>query len=81
MNDRIKESDWKTFKKLQLLALQRYCERVMGDVDTIISDTKRDPHECYLEMYSIVHNGDKKLAQMFDAFSRSKALCIMAIIC
>lgn len=74
MNDRIKESDWKIFKELQPLALQRYCERVMEEVDQIISDTKRDSHERYIEMYKIVRDGDKKLAQMFDDFSRSKAL-------
>lgn len=74
MNDRIKESDWKIFKVLRPLALQRYCEKVMGDVDRIISDTGRDSHERYIEMYKIVHDRDKKLAQMFDGFSRSKAV-------
>jgi len=74
MNDRIKESDWKLFKKLQPLALERYCERVMADVDQIINNTGRDSHERYIEMYKIVRDRDKKLAQMFDAFSRSKAL-------
>lgn len=74
MNDQIKESDWKIFKVLRPLALQRYCERVMGDVDQIISDTGRDSHERYIEMYKTVHDRDKKLAQMFDGFSRSKAL-------
>lgn len=74
MNDRIKESDWKIFKELRPLALQRYCERVIGDVDKIIHDTEGDAHERYIEMYKIVHDGDKKLANMFDGFSRSKAL-------
>jgi hypothetical protein len=74
MNDRIKESDWKIFKELQPLALKRYCEGVMEEVDQIISDTKRDSHERYIEMYKIVRDGDKKLAHMFDGFSRSRAM-------
>lgn len=74
MNDRIKESDWKTFKELRPLALQRYCKQVLGDVDKIIHDSEGDAHERYIEMYNIVRDGDKKLAQMFDGFSRSKAL-------
>lgn len=74
MNNRIKESDWKIFKELRPLALQRYCERVMGDVDKIIHVSERDAHERYIEMYKIVQDGDKKLAHMFDGFSRSKAL-------
>ncbi len=74
MNDRIKESDWKIFKELQPLALQRYCEGIMEEVDQIISVTKRDPHERYIEMYKIVRDRDKKLAHIFDGFSRSRAL-------
>jgi len=39
MNDQIKESDWKIYKKLRPLALQRYCERVLGDVDKVIRNS------------------------------------------
>lgn len=74
MNDRIKESDWKIFKELRPVALQRYCKRVMGDVDKIIHKESGDAHERYIEMYKIVHDADKKLSHMFDGFSRSKAL-------
>ncbi len=74
MNDRIKESDWKTFTKLRPLALERYCKKVMGDVDKIIHKDEEDAHERYIEMYNIIRDGDKKLAHMFDGFSRSKAL-------
>ena len=74
MNDRIKESDWKIFKELRPQALQRYCKRVMEDVNKVIHDNEGDAHERYIEMYKIVQDGDKKLALMFDGFSRSKAL-------
>ena len=81
MNDRIKESDWKIFRELRSLALQRYCKRVMGDVDKIIHDTEGDAHERYIEMYKVVQDGDKKLAHMFDGFSRSKALDQLVMYC
>ena len=74
MNDRIKESDWKIFKELRPLALQRYCASVIEDVDTTIHHTEGDAHERYIEMYKIIKDGDKKLAYMFDGFSRSKAM-------
>ncbi len=73
MNTQIIESDWKIFKKLKPLALQRYCERLMGSVDRVINDDQRDAHERYLEMYKIVRAGDKKLALMFNGFSRTLA--------
>ena len=74
MNNRFKESDWRIFKELRTLALQRYCERVMGNVDKIIHEKQEDAHERYIEMYKIVRDGDKKLAHMFDGFSRSRAM-------
>ncbi len=46
----------------------------MGDVDKIIHQKEGTAHERYLEMYKIVHDGDKKLAHMFNGFSRSKVL-------
>lgn len=74
MHDRIKESDWKIFKELKPIALERYCNQVMRDVDKKIHEEAGDAHDRYLEMYKIVRDGDKKLAYMFDGFSRSKAL-------
>jgi hypothetical protein len=65
MNNQIKESDWKIFKELRPLALQRYCERVMEDVDKIIHVSERDAHERYIEMYKIVRDGDKRLPDIF----------------
>lgn len=73
MNDRIKESDWKVFKKIRPIALQRYCDKVMKNVDEIINNKQRDSHDRYLSMYEIVQDGDEKLSSMFDSFSRSKA--------
>jgi len=45
MNDQINKSDWKIFKKLRPLALQRYCDRVTGDVDRVIRDSELDAHK------------------------------------
>ena len=73
MHNQIKESDWKVFKELRPLALQRYCEKVMGDVNEIIRDSDKDAYDRYSKMYKIVRDGDKKLADMFDGFSRSRA--------
>ena len=34
----IKESDWKVFKRLRELALERFCERILGEIAGISSD-------------------------------------------
>jgi len=73
MFDQIPESDWKKFKNLRPLALKRYCDRVLNDVNNIIGDNEKSSHERYLKIYKLMRNRDKNLAQMFDGFARSKA--------
>lgn len=74
MSDRIKESDWKIFKELRPRALDRYCKRMMEEVEKTIHQSDKDNHTRYIEMYKTVKEGDKKLAHMFDGYSRSKAV-------
>ncbi len=51
----------------------------MVDIDKIIQNSERDAYERYTEIYKIVDDGDRKMAQMFDGFSRSKALFQLAL--
>lgn len=81
MNNKINESDWKVFKKLKPLALDRYCKRVLNEVDEIINDDNVDLHERYSKMYEVVRERDKRMAQIFDHFSRSGALFDLLIYC
>lgn len=74
LRNQFKESDWKIFKELRLLALDRYCKRVMEDVEKTTQQSDNDSHSRYIKMYKTVQEGDKKLAHMFDGFSRSKAV-------
>jgi hypothetical protein len=39
------ESDWKAFRELQQVALERFCERVLEEVQTILRDGSRSHHE------------------------------------
>lgn len=73
MRDQIKESDWKIFKELRPLALDRYCEHVMEDIEKTIHHSDKDSYTRYIKVYKTVKEGDKKLAHLFDGFSRSKA--------
>lgn len=74
MRNQINESDWKIFKELRPRALDRYCKRVMEEVEKTIHQSGKDSHARYIKMYKTVKEGDKKLAQMFDGFSRSNAV-------
>ena len=71
----ITEADWKVYSKtLFPVALDRFCERVLDEIQRIASDPSRSPHERYVAIYKHARERDKKLAALFDEFRRSSAL-------
>jgi hypothetical protein len=76
----ISERDWKTFKKLRALALERLSQQIMDEVQAISSKTGATAHEKYLEVYRHTRERDKDVADAFNRFSRSTALLSLRII-
>ena len=70
----IKESDWKIFKPLRALALERFCERVLGEIGSISSDSAKSSHERYVAIYRLVRDRDKEIEPRFDHLRRSTAV-------
>jgi hypothetical protein len=70
----IKESDWKVFKPLRVLALERFSERVLDEIARISSDNGKSKHERYVAIYRLVRERDKDIASIFDFQRRSTAL-------
>ena len=69
----IKESDWKVFRKLRELALERYCQRVLKDVRQLVDKDSGSYHERYLKLWKLLRNRDKTLGLCFDDPRRSQA--------
>lgn len=76
----ITESDWKKFKKLREVALERFCQRSLADVQTTLDQTGSTYHEKYLQLFTLIKKTDKNLAQLFDDPSRSHALLHLMLI-
>jgi hypothetical protein len=76
----IPESDWKTFRGLRTVALERFCERVLTDIGKTASDSARTFHDRYLEIYRLVERRDRELGHAFDAPRRSRAIMQLAAI-
>jgi hypothetical protein len=76
----ISERDWKIFRRLHPVALNRYCELILREVKVSIERAESDPHEQYLKLYRLIHNRDKKLGIAFNDFRRSTALMQIGII-
>jgi hypothetical protein len=70
----IKESDWKLFKPLREIALERFCERVLDQVSSISSDGSKSRHERYLAIYRLVRERDQEIDSIFDYLRRSTAV-------
>jgi hypothetical protein len=70
----IKESDWKVFKPLRELALERFCERVLDEVARIGADSARSKHERYGAIYRLVRERDREIVPIFDHLRRSTAV-------
>jgi hypothetical protein len=68
------ESEWKLFRQLQAVALERFCERVLSEVGHLTADARKNHHERYLAVFKLIKRRDKELAHAFDNPRRSAAL-------
>jgi len=69
----ITEKDWRVFKGLRKLALERFCDRVLSDIASIGSDETRSKHERYLAIYRLVDERDSEIETIFAYLRRSTA--------
>lgn len=74
----ISEPDWKLFRKLHALALDRFCGRVLAEANQLAISTDQTNHERYLALYKLLQNRDKKMSAIFDDICRSTAYTQLA---
>jgi hypothetical protein len=70
----IAEADWKVFRQLREVALQRFCQRVLAEVQRLCTDEAKTSHERYLELFQLIEQRDEELALAFNEMRRSAAL-------
>jgi hypothetical protein len=76
----IPESDWKIFRELHPIWLDRYCTQVNQQLIRKLTDPRGTEHERYLDAYKIIHQKDKELGNAFNDFRRSTATMQIHII-
>ena len=76
----IPEPDWRIFRSLHPIWLDRFCHRVNGELIVVLSDESLSQHERYLAAYKLIHKRDKEVANAFNDFRRSTAVFQIAII-
>jgi hypothetical protein len=76
----IKESDWRIFRELHTVALERFCRRVLEQVARLGADSAKSNHERYLAIYRYTREQDEDLALAFNDKRRSTAVIQLARI-
>ncbi len=74
MTNSISESDWKLFRQLRSVALERFCQRVLSEIEQLAADNTKSNHDRYLAIYKLMMRRDKELATAFNDLRRSTAL-------
>jgi len=74
------ESDWKTFRELRDVALERFCRRVLEELEALRLDTSRTYHERYLDVFRWLQKRDEELAHAFNDPRRSRMIAQLAAI-
>jgi hypothetical protein len=74
------ESDWKTLRRFHPVALDRFCGRVLSEIQQISSNESIDSHERFLKISALVRNRVGEMTHAFDDMRRSRAIQRIASI-
>jgi hypothetical protein len=73
----IQEADWKVLRRLRPLALERFCERVLAEIESVRHENAQSSHQRYLNIFQIIERRDREMGRIFDDPKRSNALTML----
>ncbi|TXL70195.1 peptide ABC transporter substrate-binding protein [Vineibacter terrae] len=68
------ERDWRLLRELKPIALDRLCQRTLGEVQALCADAGKTNHQRYLALWDMIRERDDELAGAFDDLRRSTAV-------
>ena len=80
MASEIRESDWKLFRRVHEIALERFSKQVIEEINDATSNCTQDYHKRYLEIFNLIMDRNDEMARAFDDMRRSKAYILLANI-
>ncbi|MEF8728917.1 MAG: hypothetical protein V5B34_12000 [Accumulibacter sp.] len=60
MTREISESDWQLFRKLHAVALERFCARLLNEIDAARTAAETGSHQRYLDICRIIERGSQE---------------------
>lgn len=73
MSSDLKESDWKTLRQLHPIALERFCQRALDEIQQAVADTGKGSHARFLDVCRLVTTRRREMQDAFDDMRRSRA--------
>ena len=80
MSQGFPESDWKVFRELREVALERLCEQILDDAANVIADSKNSHHERFGKLFALIRDRNHDIARAFDGPKRSAMLAQLGVI-
>jgi hypothetical protein len=80
MDRDIPEADWRLFRELREVALDRFCKRVLDEVENLRQDAGQSHHQRYLALYRLLQSRDSEIAHAFNDPRRSRMVAQLAAI-
>jgi hypothetical protein len=74
MTGDLPESDWRLFRQLREVALERLCKRALEEVAGVARDAPRTYHERYLNVFRLLKERDREIAHAFYDPRRSRMI-------
>jgi hypothetical protein len=74
------EREWKIFREIREVALDRLCERSLREFSAVIGNTEKSHHERFRELYGLLHDRNHDVARGFDGPQRSSMLAQLSVI-
>jgi hypothetical protein len=72
------EREWKALRRIEPVALDRYCTRVLEECASLLEHAEGTAHERYHELFRLLKKRDRELAEAFDDMRRSRAVARLA---
>ena len=81
MNGKVKESDWKRFRKIVPELREAYLKEKNRELARILTDSKKTPTEQFWDAFEKMKKERKILVDCLDGHSRSNMFMSMALMC
>lgn len=80
MSRHIPEEDWQIFRKVHPIALKRFSEQILEEIEVIILQESQSAHDKYGQIYKLIKKRDREMGQLFNDYRRSTALIQLGVM-